>query len=57
MGTINKEWHEKHKMPKNASDDERIAWHIQHNQNCSCRPIPKKVLELMRERGIEKPRD
>jgi hypothetical protein len=40
---INKEWHEKNKMPKNPSLDERMKWHIEHAKNCTCRPIPDKL--------------
>ena len=25
---INKEWHEKNKMPKNAKFEERVKWHL-----------------------------
>ena len=55
MGNINKEWHENHKMPKNASDEQRIAWHLEHSRNCTCRPIPDGVVKLMNEKGIEVP--
>jgi len=55
MGTINKEWHETHKMPQNASDDQRISWHLEHAQNCSCRDIPKGILKLMKEKRIPLP--
>ena len=41
MGTINKAWHLAHKMPKNPSDEERIAWHLAHAQNCPCREMPR----------------
>ena len=47
---INKEWHEKNKMPKNASIEQRIEWHIEHQKHCSCRPIPKKVKEEMKKK-------
>lgn len=40
---INKEWHEKNKMPKNPTFEERMKWHIKHNQNCSCYPITEKL--------------
>ncbi|MBS3099758.1 hypothetical protein J4463_00905 [Candidatus Pacearchaeota archaeon] len=33
---INKEWHEKNKMPKNISFEERVKWDKEHNKNCSC---------------------
>ncbi len=42
---LNKEWHLKHRMPANATIEQRIAWHVEHQKNCSCRPIPKKLLE------------
>ncbi|MDO8657900.1 MAG: hypothetical protein Q7K55_04120 [Candidatus Levybacteria bacterium] len=42
---INKNWHEKNKMPKNPSIKDRIKWHLSHSKNCACRPIPQKLLE------------
>lgn len=51
--TINKEWHEKNKMPKNPKIEERIKWHIDHKKNCACRPIPKKLYEEVLKRGIK----
>jgi hypothetical protein len=44
---INKEWHESNKMPENPVFEERVKWHIEHQKNCGCRPIPKKLLEQM----------
>ena len=32
-------------MPKNATIDERITWHLAHAKNCACRPLGKKILE------------
>jgi hypothetical protein len=40
---INKEWHEKNRMPKNPTLEQRIQWHIAHAANCACRPIPPKL--------------
>lgn len=40
---INKAWHEKNKMPKNATLEQRIEWHIDHHQHCQCRDIPEKL--------------
>lgn len=52
--TINKEWHLKNKMPKNATFEERVKWHIEHNKNCSCRPgFPKKLEDEIKKRGIK----
>jgi hypothetical protein len=46
---INKEWHAKNRMPKNPSSEERMKWHKEHQKNCSCRPMPKKLLEEMKK--------
>ena len=45
-------WHKAHPMPKNATPDQSIEWHLAHAQNCACREIPAGVLNLMKERGI-----
>lgn len=37
---INKEWHLKHRMPKNPTKEERIKWHIAHAKHCTCRDVP-----------------
>jgi hypothetical protein len=37
---LNKEWHVTHRMPTNATLEQRIAWHIEHKKNCACRDIP-----------------
>ena len=42
---FNKEWHLAYRMPKNATMQQRINWHIEHQKNCSCRPIPQKILD------------
>ncbi len=52
MSKMNAGWHEAHPMPRNPSPDQRIAWHLDHAQNCACRPIPKGVLALMEARGL-----
>jgi hypothetical protein len=50
---MNKEWHLKHTMPKNPTMEKRIKWHLEHEKNCSCRPIPEKLREEMKKRGIK----
>lgn len=55
MKGLNRRWHEEHLMPKRPSNDQRIAWHLEHSQVCGCRPIPKGVLELMQVKGIHAP--
>lgn len=55
MSKINAEWHSRNRMPKNATPEQRIAWHIEHARNCACRDIPAGALKLMKERGINPP--
>ncbi len=52
---LNKEWHLKHKMPTNATLDQRIEWHLQHVVHCNCRGIPEKLQAEMKKRGIKIP--
>lgn len=49
---INAEWHEAHRMPRNATLEQRIAWHAEHARACACREVPPKLAALMRERGV-----
>jgi len=51
----NREWHEANRMPKNATVDQRIAWHLEHAKHCSCRDIPEKLKEEMKKRKIKLP--
>lgn len=46
---MNKTWHEAHRMPKNPTQEERITWHTKHQEHCSCRPIPQKLQEVIRQ--------
>ena len=52
---MNGAWHEANPMPKNPTLDQRIAWHLAHAANCGCRPVPDKLAEEMRRRGITVP--
>jgi hypothetical protein len=49
---LNREWHLAHKMPLKASFNERVQWHLEHRKHCACRPIPEKLLEEMKQKGI-----
>jgi hypothetical protein len=42
---INREWHLNNKMPENPTLGQRVQWHLEHEKNCQCRPIPEKLLE------------
>ena len=51
---MNKDWHEKNKMPKNASFEERIKWYMEHNKNCSRRlGFPKKLEGEIKKEGVK----
>jgi hypothetical protein len=49
---INKEWHDKNVMPKNANFEQRVQWQLEHRKNCSCRPIPAKLKEEMEKKKL-----
>ncbi|MFT3736916.1 MAG: hypothetical protein QM776_18210 [Rhodocyclaceae bacterium] len=53
MGTINRSWHEANRMPPKATAAQRIAWHLAHQQHCSCRPVPAGVQKLIAARAQE----
>lgn len=44
---INREWHEAHRMPKNATRDQRGEWHASHVEECGCREPSEKERELI----------
>lgn len=50
MGKTNKLWHEKNRMPKNPTLQQRIEWHLAHAKVCQCRPIPPSILQVVKER-------
>jgi hypothetical protein len=47
---VNRNWHEKNRMPKNPSLEDRVKWHVEHSENCSCRPIPEKILAEIKKK-------
>jgi hypothetical protein len=49
---LNKAWHEKHRMPRGATLEQRIGWHLEHRRHCACRPIPAKLAATMRAKGL-----
>jgi len=54
-GKTNAAWHRGHRMPVNATLDQRINWHLEHAKHCGCRPIEGKVRDEMIRRGIKVP--
>jgi hypothetical protein len=49
---VNSQWHADHRRPPNATFEERARWHFEHRDSCGCRPIPVRLAEQMRERGM-----
>lgn len=47
--SINKAWHQKNRMPENATKEQRIKWHIEHSLHCSCRLPSAKLKQEMDE--------
>jgi hypothetical protein len=43
LASMNREWHEKHVLPRGAPLEQRITWHAAHQVACACRPIPAKL--------------
>jgi hypothetical protein len=37
-------------MPKNATLDQRVAWHEEHARVCSCREMPDSMREEIARR-------
>lgn len=52
---LNKTWHMKHPMPPNATVEQRVKWHSDHVKHWACRPIPGKLLEQMKAKGLKLP--
>ena len=53
---INAEWHEANRMPKGATLDQRVAWHLAHQQACQCRTdLPATIVAELKRRGIQEP--
>lgn len=52
---MNREWHLANPMPRNASLQQRIDWHLKHADACGCREIPDSIKQALAERGIPLP--
>lgn len=49
---LNASWHKAHRMPQNATFEQRVEWHIAHMNACTCRQPTGVVLEELKKRGI-----
>jgi hypothetical protein len=52
MNDTSKKWHDKNRMPKNPTIEQRIKWHLEHEKHCGCRLIPKDLVKEMKKRGL-----
>jgi DNA-3-methyladenine glycosylase I len=43
---MNRKWHAAHVLPRNANDRTRLRWHLEHQKQCGCRPIPARLAHL-----------
>jgi DNA-3-methyladenine glycosylase I len=43
---LNARWHDEHPMPAKPTPTERLLWHVEHERECGCRPMPKALMEL-----------
>jgi len=50
--TLNRAWHRTHRMPANATLEQRMQWHLAHRKHCGCRPIPAKLAAAMKAKGL-----
>ena len=55
MAKINEPWHRAHPMPGRAKADQRLDWHRDHAAHCGCRPIPRSVRDLLKQRDAAAP--
>jgi hypothetical protein len=49
---INKAWHRTHRMPANATLEQRIQWHLEHSRECACRKMPASIQMEIKKRGL-----
>jgi hypothetical protein len=54
MTKVNKAWHKENRMPKTATTQQRLKWHLAHADVCACRPMPTKLQKLMSEKTPQK---
>jgi hypothetical protein len=53
---INEQWHKAHRLPRNASFEQRLEWHRDHARECGCRKSPENIRLELEQRGMLPPR-
>ncbi len=48
----NTAWHQAHPMTLEATVEERLTWYVAHAHHCACRPMPRDIEDLARERKL-----
>jgi hypothetical protein len=57
VSQINAQWHERHRMPRNATLAQRVEWHLDHARNCGCWPeLPPKIAAELRRLRLRVPK-
>ncbi len=51
---MNKTWHAKNVLGQKASLAKRVSWHLAHQKNCACRPVPKSIQETIKSKKNRK---
>jgi hypothetical protein len=49
---INASWHLGHKLPADATLDQRVEWHMAHARHCSCSVVDEEILEALKRRYL-----
>ena len=52
---MNARWHALHVMPRAATLEARISWHVAHAWHCGCRAVPPTVADELRRRRLSVP--
>lgn len=49
---FNRDWHAEHRLPRTATLEERLDWHLAHAAACGCREIPASIRKELDARGL-----
>ena len=49
---LNREWHLLHRLPRTATLQERLDWHLAHAAACGCREMPESIRKELEARGL-----
>ncbi|HEX6925180.1 MAG TPA: hypothetical protein VF167_07100 [Longimicrobiaceae bacterium] len=51
---INAEWHRTHRMPKTPTLEQRLEWHLEHQEKCACRELPESIRKALAQRSASR---